>query len=135
MSEKQILTNDDNYSSNNLIAETILAFLKYNLSEDDGLQVEVGTFDNCREYGNTYRAIGAKQDYTFCVYEHRNSDQIYINGCLTEEIKPYGPYSGDDKWFYHAIFSYNQHYEVAQKLYEFLIDCKNGLFVDKSKVD
>lgn len=132
MSEKQILTSNDGYTVNSLIADVVKSIIQCKLSEDDGLQVEIGTFDNCREYGNTYRALNAKQDYTFCVYEHRNSDQIYINGCPTNEVKSYGPYSGKDKWFGHAVFSYNQYYEVGDSLYRFLIQCKDGVFVDKS---
>lgn len=132
MSEKQIITNDSSYSANHMIAEVVKCILKHLISDDE-LNIEIGTFDNCREYGNTYRAIGAIQDYTFCVYEHRNSDMIYINGCQTDEIKSYGPYSGNDKWFSHASFSYNQHYDAARQLYDFLMQSMAGNFIDKSK--
>ena len=134
MSEKQIITKDSSYSTNNMIADVIKSILKHLISlDDDDLIIEIGTFDNCREYGNTYRAIGADQDYTFCVYEHRNSDAIYINGCHTDEIKSYGPYSGDDKWFSHASFRYDEHYKAAQKLMCFLKEAIDGGFLDKSK--
>lgn len=36
--------------------------------------------------------------WTFAVYEHRNSDAICVEGCRDEEVKPYGPYSGEDKY-------------------------------------
>ena len=133
MSEKELINHNEDYSTNNLIADVVKLMLKYIISEEDNLTVEVGTFDNCREYGNTYRAIGAKQHYTFCIYEHRNSDEICINGCPTAEIKSYGPYTGKDKWFAHASFSYNQHYDAARQLYDFLMQSMAGIFVDKSK--
>lgn len=56
--------------------------------------VTFGYFDNCREYGLTVE-IG---DWTFCAYEHRNSDNICIEGCPTAEVKSYGPYGGEDKY-------------------------------------
>ena len=130
-----IITNDTEYYTNNMIADVILAMMKYlvhcNTSTD--FQVEVGKFDNCREYGNTYRVLNAKQDYTFCVYEHRNSDQICINGCPTEEIKIYGPYTDGSKYDYHYSVSYDEHYRAAIKLIEFLVECKNGTFCDQFK--
>ena len=130
-----IITNDTEYYTNNMIADVILAMMKYlvhcNTSTD--FQVEVGKFDNCREYGNTYRVLNAKQDYTFCVYEHRNSDQICINGCPTEEIKIYGPYTDGSKYDYHYSVSYDEHYRAAIKLMEFLVECKNGTFCDQFK--
>lgn len=56
--------------------------------------IDFGTFDNCREYGVTF-TYGL---WTFCVYEHRNSDEIHIEGCPTAEIQSWGPYGGVDKW-------------------------------------
>lgn len=56
--------------------------------------VNFGTFNNCREYGLTF-TLGL---WTFCVYEHRNSDEICIEGCPTAEAKPYGPYGGFDQY-------------------------------------
>ncbi len=55
--------------------------------------IDFGTFDNCREYGVTF-TYGL---WTFCVYEHRNSDEIHIEGCPTAEIQTYGPYGGVSK--------------------------------------
>lgn len=60
-----------------------------------GELVSFGVFDNCREHGITVSSAGG---WTFCVYEHRNSDDITIEGCPTPQIKPYGPYSGEDKY-------------------------------------
>ena len=56
--------------------------------------ITFGTFDNCREYGMTVSING----WTFCAYEHRNSDQICIEGCPTGKVQSYGPYAGEDKY-------------------------------------
>jgi hypothetical protein len=56
--------------------------------------LDFGTFDNCREYGVTVSVGG----WTFAVYEHRNSDNICIEGCPTDQVKEYGPYGTDDKY-------------------------------------
>lgn len=69
--------------------------------------IDFGVFDNCREYGLTV-TVG---DWTFCAYEHRNSDAICIEGCPTAEVQPYGPYGGDK---YDVLFSTSwKQYNVA----------------------
>lgn len=73
---------------------------------------EFGTFNNCREYGVTYSRNG----WTFAAYEHRNSDQICIEGCLTTEMQPYGPYGGDDKFDTLSYDAPDDFYSVAQRL-------------------
>ncbi len=79
----------------------------------------IGTFDNCREYGYTYTLKDI--DCTFCIYEHRNSDIIVINGCENHLIKPYGPYVSDtSKWQFLAWFSAFHIEEAVDKLIEFL---------------
>lgn len=127
---KVLTGKNSGYYNNECIADVVECHLKNFLIESD-FDIEVGTFDNCREYGNTYRAVGAHQDYTFCVFEHRNSDEIIINGCPTNEIKPYGPYSGESKYDCYESFRYNQHYDAARKLYEILSECFAGDFKDK----
>jgi len=74
--------------------------------------ITVGTFTNCREVGLTFAVTGyyKGKDYvslpmdrwfTFCVYEHRNSDDIIING-KQGLISHNGdlPYIADSKWDY-----------------------------------
>lgn len=60
-----------------------------------GELVSFGIFDNCREHGITVSSAGG---WTFCVYEHRNSDDITIEGCPTTDVTPYDPYGGEDKY-------------------------------------
>jgi hypothetical protein len=75
--------------------------------EEDKL--DFGTFENCREYGLTVTVGG----WTFAAYEHRNSDDICIEGTRTADVKPYGPYGTDDK--YDVLFSarWKQYHEAA----------------------
>lgn len=80
-------------SENLRIASTVGEILDGNNFYEDK-DVSYGTFDNCREHGLTVSYHG----WTFAVYEHRNSDAICVEGCRNEEVKPYGPYSGDDKY-------------------------------------
>lgn len=67
-----------------------------------GELVTFGVFDNCREHGITVTAPGRDLDpatgWTFCVYEHRNSDEICLEGCPTAAIQTWGPYGGESKY-------------------------------------
>jgi hypothetical protein len=74
--------------------------------------IDFGTFDNCREYGLTF-TLGL---WTFCVYEHRNSDEICIEGCLTAEMKSYGPYGGISKYDTLTCDGPEEYKAVADKL-------------------
>jgi hypothetical protein len=87
--------------------------------------VEFGTFENCREYGLTV-TVG---NWTFCAYEHRNSDALCIEGCPTGEAKDYGPYGGEDK--YDVLFSTNhgRYYEARKALRVAVELAKDGLSV------
>lgn len=123
-------------SSQEVIKEVILALVQKDLScymcGEEGASLLVGEFDNCREYGYTYALSGAKQDIVFCVYEHRNSDQIIINGCLRKDVKSYGPYKEGNKYDVLAEFSYNQYTECAERLAEFLVWSYRGEFNESS---
>ncbi len=110
----------------------VLELLRYDQGFNQKYEVAVGCFTNCREVGLTFTLIGAYGEdnkyqsmstdcFTFCVYEHRNSDEIIINGksgyvSLNGDL----PYGGETKYDYLAAFSYNQHYEAAEKLKELI---------------
>jgi hypothetical protein len=113
-----------------VIAEVVKIMVIQNLFSSDNcknFELEVKWFDNCRERGYMYRLLNAKQDYTFSVYEHRNSDSIIINGCKTESVESFGAYKGD-KWDYYHKYTYDQHYYVAKKLTRMLVTCFRGEF-------
>jgi len=69
-----------------------------------GELVRYGLLDNGREHGLTYTTPGAdgaaNTGWTFCVYQHRSSDIICIDGCPTNRIQPHGPYGGDTSGSY-----------------------------------
>ena len=107
----------------------ILEFLR----NDESLKnydISIGTFTNCRECGLTFAVIGFTNDehefnlvepFTWCIYEHRNSDSIIINGkkgliSLNGDL----PYCSDNKWADLASFSYNLHYDCADKLIDMI---------------
>ena len=82
------------------------------------IPIDVGCFTNCREEGLVFRIMNNNgKSFTWCVYEHRNSDEIIING-KEGYVSVAGdlPYKGDSKYIYIASFKYNQHYEAAEKL-------------------
>lgn len=106
----------------------ILEFMRNN-EEIRHIDIAVGAFTNCREAGLTYKVTGYNKDnkyvpcenFTFCTYEHRNSDEIIINGKpgyinLNGDL----PYKEGDKYHFIASFRYNQHYEAANKLAELI---------------
>lgn len=78
--------------------------------------INFGTFDNCREYGVTF-GLGL---WTFCVYEHRNSDEICIEGCPSDEVQSFGPYGGETKWDVLFTAGYEEYKVVADKLLDML---------------
>lgn len=76
-----------------------------------------GTFDNCREHGLTVSTPGG---WTFCWYEHRNSNSIHIEGCPTREVREYGPYGGESKGDTLAEFWPETYDDVAAGLAEMI---------------
>lgn len=109
---------------NVLLLEELTKLIKTN-NQFPITSLVIGSFDNCREYGNTYSIKDS--NFTYCTYEHRNSDAIIINGCENQDIKPYGPYNGDSKWDYLESFDYGQITETVNKLYEYLCSDYNQL--------
>lgn len=98
-------------------------------SFDDLPDIHVGTFTNCREQGLTFCVSSTTENgeyfvfdaFTWCVYEHRNSDEIIINGkkgliSMNGDL----PYMGESKWEYLASFSWGEYSECATKLADFM---------------
>ena len=108
----------DNGLKNSLI---VLEHLRNNEDLND-ITIDIGAFTNCRECGLTFM-LRYPNSFTWCVYEHRNSDDIIING-KEGYISKNGdiPYMEGTKWDYIASFNYHQHYECAKKLAELIID-------------
>lgn len=92
------------------------------------IDVSVGTFTNCRECGLTFFVREEDRDFTWCVYEHRNSDDIIINGKNGDNSMCGGlPYKSDSKSDYLELFKYNEHMKCADKLAEMIIDFCGGV--------
>lgn len=130
MKKLEVVQITEDIHNQDTIAEVVKLLLLHRLSFSEflcGEELEIKEFDNCRESGYMYRVLGSKQDITFSVYEHRNSDDIIINGCFTKDVQPYGAYNGD-KWDYLNNFGYDQHYNVASKLSQYLVMCFIGTF-------
>jgi hypothetical protein len=111
----------------------VLEFLRNN--EDLAhLNINVGTFTNCREVGLTFTLLSGTEDgqymgcesFTWSVYEHRNSDSIIINGkpgyiSLSGDL----PYKGDKYDYIHEA-PYNGHLEIADHLAKLILDHWNA---------
>lgn len=101
----------------------VLEHLRNDAEFISDVDVSVGCFTNCRECGFTFMLCDytGKDSFTWCVYEHRNSDSIIINGKKGYiSINGDLPYTTDSKWDYLAEFSPNQHFETAEKLKELI---------------
>lgn len=108
-----------------------LRYDDYYKPDDDGVRPrKFGVFDNCREYGLTVRA----GDWTFCVYEHRNSDSICIEGCPTSEAPFYGPYGGEDKYDTLATYGPGKYAQVALCLAEMIDRVTSGVPISRASL-
>lgn len=119
----------------------VLEHLRNNEELNRLCDINVGTFTNCRECGLTFTILGFCDDegkcvsgfpdsvFTYCVYEHRNSDEIIING-KEGYINMNGdlPYNGDSKHTYLASFTYSNHYKCAEKLAEMMLKSRENYF-------
>lgn len=105
--------------------EVSLKVLKHLKKIKHPFDILVGTFTNCREVGLTYMINGYYEGekykslpmdlwFTFCTYEHRNSDNIIVNG-KQGYIANKGElsYIGESKYEYLASFKYDQHKQAA----------------------
>ncbi len=84
--------------------------------------VFIGCFTNCRECGYTFMCHASNcKSFTFCVYEHRNSDGIVINGkegCISNSGDL--PYTSDSKWDDLSSFNCGEYHATARKLAELI---------------
>lgn len=123
-----------------VISEIITRLLIENETLDEELEkndthVVIYALQNCREQGYQYSVYSRKtlKTFTWCTYEHRNSDQIIINGkegihTMSGDI----PYKGD-KFNFIESFEYNQFYEAAEALSKMIIKFINEEEVEKTK--
>lgn len=77
---------------------------------------EIEHFLNGREYGIQAHVAG-QDGVGICMYEHRNSDNIIINGCERwSERYEYGCYgiAGDTKYDYIELFGYEDYHNASR---------------------
>ena len=97
---------DVNVAAGRIAGERVLAQLGPEWADFD-------TFDNCREYGLTFTVPG----WQFAIYEHRNSDELCLQGCPAALVQPYGPYGGTrDKYDVLARAEYGEFDAIAAAL-------------------
>ena len=82
----------------------------------------VNCFQNGREMGLTFGNLDGTDNMTYCVYEHRNSDDIIVNGKRNwtgwaGDL----PYAGETKYDYIASFKAGQIRECFLKLKKLLL--------------
>lgn len=82
-------------------------------------RIEIGRYENCREQGYIFSLkYGFNAIVHYCVYEHRNSDNICIikfKGQFTNTPTLEQVWEGrKDKWDYDKSFSYNEIYECYE---------------------
>ena len=79
--------------------------------------VAIYALQNMREQGFQYTVFGKKKMFTWCTYEHRNSDSIIVNG---KEGLHNGsgelPYKSDDKFEYLSSFGPGEYQKAADFL-------------------
>lgn len=125
----------------------VLEHLRNNEDLTNSCEISVGTFTNCRENGLTFAILGFYDDngkhvigsmdkaFTYCVYEHRNSDEIIING-KSGYISMNGdlPYNEETKYDYIASFRFDQHMKCAQKLADLMLESRKK-FLKSKKIE
>lgn len=102
------------------------------LAENGVTDVETSTFDNGREWGLVYTVKTPTGTHSFNVYEHRNSDNIIINGIANwdREEAEYGPYGSDSKYSYLWSGNDGENYEAARALTGLLKGAQDGTLPD-----
>jgi len=100
-------------------------------SEIKDYYIMVGCFANQREVGLTFYPAARNDQHlnhskTFCIYEHRNSDQIILNGA-DGMISSNGelPYKSDSKYDYIGSADYQEYDEITDLLVKEILKIKS----------
>jgi hypothetical protein len=122
------------------ILENILLY-SVRANEEVTETLSIGTFQNGREEGYTYtvsrweettkNALSEEAQkkleeihstFTWCTYEHRNSDNIIVNGRGGRLMPDELPYIGESKYDYLGSFRYDEYGKAAQLLADQILD-------------
>lgn len=107
-----------------------LAFRKYDAS------VEVGRYENCREQGYIFSVRYKCEQRNYCVYEHRNSDDLCV--VVFDGVTINTPTNnmvfkamGDSKWNYTKAFPCGQIMECGDYILDDIKKWVDGLIENK----
>ena len=107
-----------------------LAFRKYDAS------VEVGRYENCREQGYIFSVQYKGEQRNYCVYEHRNSDELCV--VVFDGVTINTPTNdmvfkamGDSKWNYTKAFPCGQIMECGDYILDDIKKWIDGLIENK----
>ena len=107
-----------------------LAFRKYDAS------VEVGRYENCREQGYIFSVQYKGEQRNYCVYEHRNSDELCV--VVFDGVTINTPTNdmvfkamGDSKWNYAKAFPCGQIMECGDYILDDMRKWIDGLIENK----
>lgn len=109
------------------VGEVIMRLLSMdNNTKLEHLELSVDTFANCRESGFVFtprwfkingKLVVIDNAMSYCVYEHRNSDSIIVNGKLNwKGLNGELPYLENSKHVYLAEFNSEEYVEVKDFL-------------------
>lgn len=123
----------------------VLELLRNSEELCEKVRIHVECFNNGREHGLTFsmgsylddssKVCFLKDRFTFCVYEHRNSDEIIINGKMNwSSFSGDLPYSSDSKNIFCACFKYSEHYKVAEWLIKKFLEIRSVEMTKKQEV-
>lgn len=87
--------------------------------------VRVDAFENNREHGLVYTVNTPTGEHSFSVYEHRNSDDIIINGCKDWDGVSL-PYKSDDKSDYYERVKFRDFDGAARELVHLMGEAQRG---------
>lgn len=122
----------------------VLELLRNNEELCTKCDITVGTFTNCRENGLTFVVLGYYDDagqliseslhqaFTYCVYEHRSSDTIIING-KPGYVSMCGdlPYKSDSSSDYIQSFMYDDYMGCAEDLAQRILQDRMNFLIEK----
>lgn len=105
-------------------------FHKYDAS------VEVGRYENCREQGYIFSVLYKGMQRNYCVYEHRNSDDlcVVVFDAVTINTPPNNMVfeaMGDSKWNYTKAFPCGQIMECGDYILDDIKKWIDGLIENK----
>jgi hypothetical protein len=105
-------------SNSMLIAEAVVACFKKVVLEEFETSYIIESFSNCREQGFAISVYEPKHK-ACCVAENRNSDHIVVY--FTDKyLQNGGNLPQDDQWENRKMFDYNQPYQAAEFIAEYL---------------